>query len=208
MLLSRQQLGAIAFCSADPSRVSLGHLRIDPDGTVYATDEHTLVRVIAKGNPLEDEFPKVNIPLEASSPATSVLLPAGTARAVLGTLKKRKGCFPILSYALFRVHGETLYLATTDLETPQVFTVSVPDSTFPNVVDVLPGGKYGGEVTSDVPIGINADYLGRVAAYRRLFDTPTSVLRVTSRGKTAPVLFEWEDGHGHEVLVLVMPMRL
>src|SRR3989304_5617556 len=76
MLLSRQQLGALAFASTDPSRQALANLRIDPDGTVWATDGHTLARVrhIA---PSEDEFPLIlTIPAEAVSPTVSVLLPA------------------------------------------------------------------------------------------------------------------------------------
>src|SRR3972149_4057561 len=129
MLLSRQQLGVLAFASTDASRQSLANLRIAPDGTVWATDGHTLARVrhIA---PSEDEFPLIpTIPAEAVSPTTSILLPASLARTICGALKKIKaGRLPILGYCLLKQAGDTLYLAVTDLEAPQVWQVRVPDA--------------------------------------------------------------------------------
>jgi DNA polymerase III sliding clamp (beta) subunit (PCNA family) len=207
MLLTRQQLGALAFASTDQSRQALQCLRIDPDGTIWATDGHTLARVKHQG-PGEEEFPVIPaIPADAVSPPATVLLPATLAKAVLTALKKVKaGRLPILGHALLRQHGDTLYLAVTDLETPQVWQIKLPDATFPNCEQVLP--KDGGKAEAG-SFGINGYYLARVGAYRAQFSTYGNDIRVTSQGPTNPVLFEWLDTNGgHEVLCLVMPMRL
>ena len=211
MLLNRQQLGALAFASTDSSRQALQHLRIDPDGTIWATNGYTLIRVKSTGAPSDDEFPCIDtIPADAQTPKTSILLPVATAKAVLASLKKVKhGRLPILAHALLKQKGDRLFLATTDLETPQVFEVKVPNATFPTVEGVLPGGKFGGGTAPEAGvIGINPHYLGAVAAYHRLFDTPKDIVRITGQGPTSATLFEWEDGHGHEVLIIVMPVRL
>lgn len=215
MLLTRQQLAAHLFASTDAARGNQ-YLRVDPPvagvSTVWATDGHTLARCKALAPPA-DEFPLIpTIPPTAVSPTASVLLPVQTAKLVEAALRKQRKAttrLPILSYAILKQDGDTLYLAVTDLENPQTWQVRLPDAAFPKVEDVLPGGLYGGKGTEAGPFGISGAYLSRIGSYRGQFDDYQPGVRVTSQGPLAPVVFEWGDTiSNHDVLCLVMPMRL
>ena len=54
MLLTRQQLGTFMFASTDASHAALGNLRVDPDGLVWATNGHVLVRIKNTGTPPDE----------------------------------------------------------------------------------------------------------------------------------------------------------
>ena len=185
----------------------MGYVRVDPDGTVWATDGCVAVRV-RRPNALPDEdFPTVDVPEGAAPPATHVLIPAETAIAVAKTLPKRPP-LPILENALLRVTKDRVYLAVTDLEHPQVTTFARAGETFPNIDELFNDHEKKKRLTD--PLCVSANYLILVAKYARMFDLGKNCpVAIASFGQENPVSFEWTDMNNNmNVCALVMPVQL
>lgn len=208
MLITRQALNAALFSSNDATRLALNYIRVDPDGIVWASNSHVAVKVTQTAETITDtDYPAISgIPDEAKDPISSILIPANVALDVAKALGKlKRAVVPVLTRALIRVTDTTVYLATTDLERPNVVTFRMSSEIFPRLETVYPKADKKAEAE---PFGINASYLALVAAFEKCFEQNkvTRPIKVTAYGAKDPISFEW-SGSGVTAHAIVMPVR-
>lgn len=216
MLVHRLALQAAMFASSEPDRPALAHVRVDPDGTAWATDRHVAVRVKPR-MPDEGEYPAVSgLPDGAKSPTAPVLVPADVARAVVKALPKRVPLSLLRDYALLRVTDSTGYLAVTDSVTPTAKAFPLPEHQFPNVASLYANqdARLGALANPDKrrerewsdPIAFRAEYLALIARYREACGEDEAIT-LTRFAPLDPVSFQWRT-EDVDVHVILMPMRL
>lgn len=199
MLLTKQQLRAHAFTSDDEERFALSHLKIEPDGRVFATNGHLAVLVTPKGQSRIEEADFPAIPgMEGADPKQAIYLPAETARAAAAIVPGGNGAVSNGHCRL--LVDKRIVVGATDLRTPQLVMVEPPAvENFPNVGHVIRVQPKGG-----ASISLNPAYLEQIAKYARTFGT--RMIRLTVNGPTDAVRVSWEDDE-HQVDMAVMPMR-
>ena len=203
MLLTKQALQAVLCASHDVSR-PLQYLRIDPDGSVWATNGHVALKVTqSKELTADTDFPKVpGIPEDAVSPDATVYLPRELVEKVIKAIPRRPSV-PILGRCLLVGTKTQLFVATTDLETPSVFSTLRHDPGYPNLESVYSKLKP----SQSLAVEVSAEYLALVAKVESAWQRNNRPVKVTCRGPEGPLSFEW-GAEGIEAHMIVMPVRL
>jgi hypothetical protein len=209
MLLTKQALNAALFASTDETRLALNHVKVDPSGTVWASNGYTAVRVDQGAEIIADaDYPIAgNIPDEAKDPSVPVLIPAEVALRVAKVIPRRPN-IPVLGRALLRVTDTTVYLLVNDLDhAPTVVQFKRSDERYPAIEAVYPAAD---KPAVAAPFGISATYLALVSKLESLFDGGRNrPVKVTSYGPDAPISFQWGGEYGGlSAHVIVMPVRL
>lgn len=200
MLLTKAQLRAHLMTSDDETRPNIGHLRIDPDGKVSATNGHIAVVVTPKGQQKieEAEFPPIP-GLEGENPVIPVYLSREAAATAVRIAPG--GSVSATTHARMLVNDK-IVLGATDLQTPQLVVADRPViDNFPNVEQSIPVGPYGITVT------IQAKYLALIAKYAAAFDqAPYPSVTLTVYAPDQAVRVRWSDEY-HDVDGAIMPIR-
>lgn len=152
-MLNKANFIVTEFASKEESRYTLQAIQVRPEATV-ATNGHYLAWVSTDGQD------PANFPVIEGFPGGDkywkpFLLDVESAKQIAKALPK-KTTIPVLQYAAVHVNGVTVEspdgtktqdqdkgiqsvsLAVTDLERPQVFRPRVPEGTFPNFQAVIP----------------------------------------------------------------------
>jgi len=190
-LINRNNL-AVRFATAkEKSRYTLRAVLATESETV-ATDGHILARV--------------SLPVQDSTPNgfTRGLIPADVCKEIEQSIPKSKN-LPITLAAITTEHVEDrdiLKIATTDLETPKVFTVRQPDGQFPNWDSIWP---------TDEPvmdICFNASQIADLAqAAAKFSDRAAKTIRLRFYSPYSAMRFDLVNDDGQEMNGLLMPVR-
>lgn len=225
MLLNPQALSVAKFASRDTTRPTLQNIKIDPDGTVWATDGHTAIKAIPIGEtPDPDSFPDVpGVPADAYAPTCPVLVPAATALAAMKGAAHKGNPWPFVSVVCARngvcsaaagggvTYDETAYIVTTDGTTHNVTPVlqenGDPATNYPDVTAVWPNGavEEGANESS-----FDAGKLAALAALAKSHNrSPESAaVAVTLRGPTKAASLSWTLDGCIQFDAILMPKRL
>lgn len=214
MLLSKDNLAVAAFASKDETRLSLGGVYVEPDGTTVATNGRYLATV-GPCHADRKDFPDIpGMNPETTTPGEQSLkafvLPADDAKAIAKALPKGRtiNTLPILAHAVVDVahsnENGTYRIGVTDLERPQIFQGRKVEGEFPDYRQVLPKGDPAWIV------GLSAAYLKDIAA--TALSLGVKHLKVegfeTDANSVKPVRFTGTTGSGQDFYVVLMPARL
>ncbi len=184
--LDKPELRAVmAFASADETREHLNAVHFDAEaGAVVATDGHTMIRCnsMAKG---KGAF---TVPLAALQLAAKVM----TRKAhVLRVSRFKDDCAAVEVFD------------TTNERSPKRVAGWTPGTVdnFPPYDAVVGGLNH---ESAACKYGINPEYLARLALLGKM---GVKSLRPCATGEHDPVAYRG-DGHGTEVLAMIMPMRI
>ena len=217
MLLNPQALSVAKFAST--TRPALQNIKVDPDGTVWATDGHTAIKAIPIGTaPDPDSFPAVpGVPADAYAPTCPVLVPAATALAAFKCATHRDNPWPFVSVVVSGIAGdETAYIVTTDGTTHNVTPVlqdGDPATNYPDVPAVWPTGAVEEGANES---GFDAGKLAALAALAKAHNPgkdSTGAMAVTLRGPNTAASLSWSwlykgGGRGVQFDAILMPKRL
>lgn len=197
MLVSKSLLSTIATASKDDSRPLLTCIRVykeDDKIVSVATDGYILSEVI-ETTPSADDFPE--LPFEKGEEPESVLIPAVTAKKMIGSMKKNDTGLPVLSYA--QLTKDTL--VTTDLEQTTALHFRSPEGNYPEYRTLTDVDEEKAKTYRTVTI--NPKYLKQVL---ELFKDDTSVELSISDNKMSPV-FVRSESYGVKKMAVVMPLK-
>jgi hypothetical protein len=205
MLLHKAQLMAGLLASTDTSRPSLGCIKIDPDGTTWASDGSIAVRITVPK--VDDaEFPEVpGLPTDSVPTKKPVLIPAKVAMDVGKAIPARNNAVG-LKYARLVEGGDVNWLATTDFDTPTVLSFSPDQGDFPDVAAVY---KNLEEVKAVPAVaGFDINLMVKLQKFHRHFPKRMcDSMELKVRGPMLAATFEWKVDD-IEVLGLLMPVRV
>ncbi len=208
MLITREALNAALFASYDKTRYAVQNIRLDPDGTVWATNGHIAVRVTQTPETIDDaDYPvgALGLPDDTKPPTTRIYIPADVALDAAKALKRLRPNLPILAKAVVRVSNEWYYIGMTDLERPTIFKFKPIEVDYPNIESVFP--KEDAEPFAS-SVTLNGNYLSLVCRLRSMFNGRDSAIKITSYGSDEPVSFRWSLSYdGLAVHAIVMPMQ-
>lgn len=197
MLVSKSLLSTIATASKDDTRPLLTCIRVykeDDKIVSVATDGYILSEVI-ESTPSADEYPE--LPFAKSDELESVLVPAETAKKMIGSIKKNDTGLPILSYA--QLTKDTI--VTTDLEQTTALHFRSPEGNYPEYRKLTDVDEEKAKTYKTVKV--NPKYLKQVLA---LFKDDLSVELSISEDKFAPVFIRSEE-YGVKKMAVIMPLK-
>jgi hypothetical protein len=199
--MNRSNLAVRTFAAKDKNRYTLQAILATEHETV-ATDGHVLARVSLPA------LDAANFPaLDGFKPNgfTRGLIPVDAAKTIEAAIPE-KNTIPVLTTAAITAdHSDnTLKVAVTDLDTPQVFTVRQPDGQFPNwdMVFEKPDRKPVMDICFD------ANLLAAVSQFAAKFsDKNNAPIRLRFYSASNAMRFDVVNGDGQELNGLIMPMR-
>lgn len=197
MLVSKSLLSTIVTASKDDTRPLLTCIRVykeDDKIVSVATDGYILSEVI-ESTPKADDFPELPFTHSDEQPE-SVLIPADTAKKMIGAMKK-SDTLPVLNYAQLLKDS----IVTTDLEQTTALHFRSPEGNYPEYRKLT-------EVTEEKAqtykkVTVNPKYLKQVMA---LFKDDYSVELSISDDKFAPVFIRSEN-NGVKKMAVIMPLK-
>lgn len=196
MLVSKALLSTIAAASKDDTRPLLTCIRVykEKDHIVsVATDGYILAEVI-ETTPDDGEFPNLPVDDHSLGEAEDVLVPATTAKKMIGAIKKND-MLPVLNYAALTEAS----LTTTDLETTTMLHFRSPEGNYPEYRELIEREEKKEYKTAKV----NPKYLKQILA---MFKDDLDVEISVSDDKHAPVFIRSES-MGIKKTAVVMPLR-
>lgn len=198
MLVSKSLLSTIATASKDDTRPLLTCIRVykeDDKIVSVATDGYILSEVI-ESTPSADDFPELPFVKTDDTPE-SILIPAETAKKMIGSIKKNDSGLPILSYA--QLTKDTL--VTTDLEQTTALHFRSPEGNYPEYRKLVELDEEKAKTYKKATV--NPKYLKQVLA---LFKDDYSVELSISEDKFAPVFIRSES-NGVKKMAVIMPLK-
>lgn len=198
MLVSKSLLSTIATASKDDSRPLLTCIRVykeDDKIVSVATDGYILSEVI-ESTPNADEYPELPF-VKTDDEPESILVPAETAKKMIGSIKKNDTGLPILNYA----HLAKDTIVTTDLEQTTALHFRSPEGNYPEYRKLTDVDEEKAKTYKSVTV--NPKYLKQVLA---LFKDDTSVELSVSEDKFAPVFIRSES-NGVKKMAVIMPLK-
>ncbi len=210
MLLKRQALLAtLPATTFDDTRYALHAIQIDPKAHAYtSTNGNVLLRVVDREPVKDSEFPNVPGAPFDHDPET-ILIPAPVAKQIASSLPKTV-TIPVLGMAQLSANGDpdTCTIAVTDLDTPQVRTITPIDGLFPKHEAVIKAPTKAVRLcvsTAVLKVLIKAvDAVSQGAPSARVTLTiPTSETNVTGS-----VRFDTAGADGLELSGALMGMRI
>lgn len=203
ILLNRNNLAVRFAASDETSRHALRAILATEHETV-ATDGHVLARVSVPDIKAES-FPQVN----GFNPNgfTRGLIPVDSCKDIERAIPKSKN-LPILNNAAITTEhvGErdVIMVATTDLDTPKVFTVRQPEGSFP----AWDSDSLWPSDAAAIDICFNASLLASVAqAASKFSDRGTETIRLRFYSADRAMRFDLVNSDGQEMNGLLMPLR-
>lgn len=196
MLVSKSLLSTIATASKDDTRPLLTCIRVYKEGDYIvsvATDGYVLSEVIEKTPPIE-EFPELPNILTSDNSPGSVLIPAETAKKMIGAIKK-SDILPVLNYA--QLLQDTI--VTTDLRQTTALHFRSPEGNYPEYRELIERE----EKKTYTAAKVNPKYLKQVLA---MFKDDTDVDISVSADKFAPVFIRSEHD-GIKKTAVIMPLK-
>lgn len=212
VLLGREHLLAAEFASKDASRYQITGVHVNATGAVEATNGHYAIRVPASTIQPE-EFPEV-AGKGGGVNGAGLLIPSATCKEALKALPRAdvRAAIPVLGLAhLGAGAGPGMaVLTTTDLETSSPRTVKAMVGQFPDLDQVIPTDD-----TDRIVIGMNAEYLKRIAEYALKVAgkrDPVIALSIPKDpAKASENAMRWDvkiGEDGRTATITLMPMRL
>lgn len=198
MLVSKSLLSTIATASKDDTRPLLTCIRIykeDDKIVSVATDGYILSEVI-ESTPSADEYPDLPF-VKTDEEPESILIPAETAKKMIGSIKKNDSGLPVLSYA--QLTKDTL--VTTDLEQTTALHFRSPEGNYPEYRKLTDVDEEKAKTYKTVKV--NPKYLKQTLA---LFKDDLSVELSISDDKFAPVFIRSEE-YGVKKMAVIMPLK-
>lgn len=196
MLVSKSLLSTIASASKDDTRPLLTCIRVYKEGDTIvsvATDGYILSEVI-ETTPADADYPELPHKAHIGNETQEVLVPATTAKKMIGMMKKND-MLPVLNFAL--LGNDTI--STTDLEQTSVLHFRSPEGNYPEYRELIEREEKKEYVTSKV----NPKYLKQVLA---MFKDDTDVDISVSADKHAPVFIR-SNHNGIKKTAVIMPLR-
>lgn len=219
-MLNKANFLVTEFASKEESRYALTAIQVRPEATV-ATNGHYLAW-ISTDSADPQNFPVVEGFEGGQKHFKPFLLDVESAKAIAKALP-RKTTIPVLQYAAVHVNGVTVEspdgtktqdqdkgiqsvsLAVTDLERPQVFRPRVPEGQFPKFEQVIPDWE------KDVAFEISVDpaYLATIAKSALDFQKGKAkpILRMKFYTPDKAIRFDATNDNGQGMTVVLMPMR-
>jgi DNA polymerase III sliding clamp (beta) subunit (PCNA family) len=200
MLISKDSLKCHKLAEAD--RYSLNGVHFSADGTTTVTNGHYAVRYSPKGNPPDEEFPLVEgVNVESSSALEPFTMPTAAVVQLLKAIPKRSA-IPVCEYAALDVEATNkngqATIGITDLESPQILRPAKLEGTFPNVENVIPGGK------AKVEVILDSTYLEKLGRWFR--EVGAKSVKVSVYAADKPVKLEAKTANG-DALAVLMPQH-
>ena len=201
MLVCRQQLRAALFTSKDVTRPTLQYIKIDLDGTTWASNGAFAIRLECTPANAE-KFPVLEFPEGVHEATEPVLIPAHIAMDVAKRIPKvRKLPHPVLGNAQLVVTERTGYLGTTDLATPAITQFPMCEDSYPDIEAIYADL---GDPEAFAP-GFDLDLLAIVARYHKEFKGHVGA-EFTVRGEMSAASMKWEHD-GMKAHALIMPRK-
>ena len=219
MLLRKEQLLAAKLASTDTTRPALTCIRIEPNGTTWASDGSVAVKVTVPEPPTE-LYPEI-LAGDTTEPTGDVLMPGKLALDLAKQLPKGRQVpdllkrFAILRENVNETACETFHVGTTDLDTPHTSSFDGHPNPYPDIECIYADLDRDGPEEKPHVAGFDFRIVQRLAVYRTqafpLFDsrhnTGVHKTGVELRGAKRAASLRW-SAEGVDVHALLMPVHM